>query len=93
MCAPVAGLFAYIGFGLIRRKKSGRAMAIVWSGLTVLYWARGLLVSWGYGNIERIYFNSPRTKHNIILALFLNGFIALYLLYGDGVAQAFGEKE
>jgi hypothetical protein len=30
MCAPVAALFAYIGFGLMGRKKSGRALAIVW---------------------------------------------------------------
>jgi hypothetical protein len=93
MCAPVAALFAYIGFRLMRRKKSGRALAIVWSALTVLYWLRGLLVSWGFGDTERRYFTSPQTAHNIVLALFLNGFIAVYLLYGNGVAQAFGEKE
>jgi hypothetical protein len=93
MCVPVAVFFAYIGFRLMMRKKSGRALAIVWSGLTVLYWLRGLLVSWGYGITERVYFTSPQTKHNIILALCLNGFISLYLLYGNGVAQAFGEMD
>jgi hypothetical protein len=91
--APIAALSAYVGFGLMLRKKSGRALAVVWSLLMVLFWLRGLMFSWAFRELDQRYFTSAQTKNNIMLTLFLNGFIFLYLVYGEGVAHAFGEKD
>lgn len=93
MAAPVAVLSAYVGFALLFRKRSGRALAVIWSLFTVLFWLRGLLFSAAFQDTYQRYFTSPQTKSNIILALFLNGFIFLYLVYGNDVAHAFGQKD
>lgn len=93
IATPIAVWSAYIGFGLILRMKSGRALAILWSLLTVLLWLRGLLFSWAFHDINQRYFTSAQTKSNIFLALLLNGFIFCYLKYGDGVARAFAQTE
>jgi hypothetical protein len=91
--APLAVLFSYIGLLLILRKKRGRELAIVWSGMTVLYWLRGLLISWGFGDTGSRYFTSAQTKQSIMMALGLNALVALYLVYGVGVAEAFMPKK
>ncbi|HEY5055390.1 MAG TPA: hypothetical protein VII58_04475 [Acidobacteriaceae bacterium] len=90
---PVAGLAIYIGVGLLCMKRSARALAIVWSGFAVLIWLRGLLFASAFGDIGTRYFVSPQTRSNVIIGIVLNGFIVLYLLYGNGVVEAFGETE
>jgi len=91
--APLAVLSVYIGFSMLLRKPRGAMLAVVWSAMTVLYWLRGLLVSWGFGETKRLYFTSPQTKQSILMALGLNVLIALYLTYGEGPSEFFTPKK
>jgi hypothetical protein len=91
--APIVILSIYIGIGLLLKKRSARAWAILSSLFTVAFWLRRILFSWALQDIDQTIFTSTQTKSNIILALFLNGVIFLYMVYGNDVAHAFGEKE
>jgi hypothetical protein len=90
---PVAVLSAYVGFALLFWRRSGRTLAVIWALFTVLFWLRGILLSSAFHDLHQTLFTSPKAKSNIILALFFNGFIFFYLVYGNDVAHAFGEKE
>lgn len=96
LMVPIAVFFAWIGVGLLWRKKWGRGWAATTSALFVLYWLRGLAIDWAFdhsklgGRYSRL---SAQTWQSIYMALTLNAIICLYLVYGNGVAEAFGEKE
>jgi hypothetical protein len=91
--APLAALSVYIGFSLLLRKVRGVALAVGWSVITVLIWLRTLLLPWGFEDTCRRYFTSPQTKQSVMMALGLNVLIALYLMYGEGVSEAFVPKK
>ncbi len=96
LMVPIAVFFAWIGVGLLWRKKWGRGYAVAASVLFVLFWLRGLAFTWPFdhSSIGNPYsMISAQTWQSIYMALTLNAIICLYLVYGNGVAEAFGEKK
>jgi hypothetical protein len=90
-CTLLAVPFAAFGWGLLRLKSWGRGYTAASSALIVVYWIRGLMIDWALP--ANTYSRYRLTLPTLWMALFLNGMIFLYLIFGKGVAQQFGEKE
>jgi hypothetical protein len=85
--------FAAIGWGLWRMKKWGRGYAAATSLLIVLFGIRGLMFDWAFEGLPTSHSRPAVSLQNVMMGLCLNGIIFLYLIFGDGVAQEFGETE
>jgi hypothetical protein len=85
--------FAAVGWGLWCMKKWGRRYAAASSLLIVLFEIRGLMFYWALRDLPASHTRPATSLQNALMGLCLNGIIFLYLGAGDGVAEAFGEKE
>ena len=89
---PAAGFAAYLGFALLRMKRGARALTVVSTGLAIVLWGQKLMTMLFFSKIGEISPAAPPTVATISIAIFVNGFICLYLMYGNDVAKIFADQ-
>jgi hypothetical protein len=92
LALPFAVPFVILGAGLLQRRKWARGYTAATSVGLVLFWIRGLAIYWTVGNADVSSAGISQSLYTIGLALVLNGFIFLYLMFGYGVASTFEQK-
>lgn len=91
LAVPFAAPFAILGVGLLQRRRWARGYTAGVSVFVALLWIRGLAYG-AFGDVDIIRPGFSQSMPMIGVALLLNGFIFLYLVFGYGVAGAFERK-
>ena len=91
LALPFAAPFVILGWGLLSKKRWARGYTAATSVFIGLLWIRGVAYgAWGDSDVSRP--GMAQSMPTIGVALLLNGFIFLYLVFGFGVAGAFEKK-
>lgn len=84
---PIALYLGAIGWGLWKLQKWARHVLIVTSGLTLVIWARALLIrQWAFGDTL---FHDPLARQTVYFAILINALILGCLTLYPDVAAAF----